>query len=170
MSAGSTGSKVIVTFLCMWALWIVFTGSVSGQELLVGGISAAFVAGISYGLFTKNPGKMLHPKRWGRLIAYFPAYIWAEMKAHADVAARIINPSLPLKPAIVKVPSKLESDVGLTTLANSITMTPGTLSVDVDEDNSDLYVHWIDASTLEEEGVQKEVGEPLEKHIRGGLA
>lgn len=153
----------------MWIAWILFTGSLSTQELLVGGISAAFVSGISYGLFTRNPSSMLNPVRWGYLIAYLPAYIWAEIKAHLNVAYLILNPKLPLKPAIVKLKSDLESDVGLTTLANSITMTPGTLSVDIDGGNSEIFVHWISAKTTEEEAVKNEVGEPLEKFIRGGM-
>lgn len=50
---------------------------------------------------------------------------------------------MPINPGIVKVKTTLRSDTGLTFLANSITLTPGTLSVDVDQENGFLYVHWI---------------------------
>lgn len=165
MSAG----RAIATFISLWILWILFTGSISGQELLVGGVCAAFVAGISYELFSRNPVDMINPKKWAYLIAYLPVYVWAEIKAHLNVAYRILHPGLPLEPAIVKLPSTLKSDVGLTSLANSITMTPGTLSVDINEDKSQLFVHWIGAESLEEKDVQKRVGEPFERFLRGGL-
>ena len=62
-------------------------------------------------------------------------------KANIDVAYRVITGRI--KPGIVKISPKLKTDAGLTMLANSITLTPGTLSVDVDEETNDLYVHWI---------------------------
>lgn len=165
MSAG----RAIATFISLWILWILFTGSLNGYELVVGGICSAFVAGISYELFSRNPGDMINPKKWAHLIAYFPAYVWAEIKAHLNVTYRILHPNLPLEPAIVKLPSTLESDVGITSLANSITMTPGTLSVDINEDKSELFVHWISTESLDEEDVHDEIGEPFERFLRGGL-
>lgn len=164
-----TSKKVLATFACLWIAWILFTGSLSAQELLTGGIVAGIISGASYELFTRNPRQMMEPKRWGYLLAYAPVYLWEEIKAHLNVGYRILHPKLPLNPAIVKLSSELKSDVGLTTLANSITMTPGTLTVDIDEDESDLFVHWISAEAVEEEEVQSEVGEPLEKYLKGGL-
>ncbi len=170
--------KIIATFVCTWIAWILFTGAINPsakgfyQELLVGGISAAFVSGISYELFTRDPGSMINPKKWGYLIAYIPAYIWEEIKSHLDVASRILHPNLPLKPAIVRLPTELKSDVGLTALADSITMTPGTLTVNInpeEEGESELYVHWISAGSADTEKVKEEVGEPLERFLRGGL-
>lgn len=163
-----SSKKIITTFVCLWIAWILFTGSFSAQEILTGGIVAAIVSGISYELFTRNPGQMIEPKRWGYLLAYIPVYMWEEIKAHLNVGYRILHPKLPLKPAIVKLPIELKSDVGITALANSITMTPGTLTVDIDEEESNLFVHWISAEAVEEE-VQSKIGEPLEKYLRGGL-
>lgn len=170
--------RILATFICTWIVWILFAGAIHPsedifyQELLVGGISAAFVSGISYELFTRDPGSMMNPKKWGYLIAYIPAYIWQEIKSHLNVAYRILHPSLPLKPAIVRLPTELKSDVGLTALANSITMTPGTLTVNInpeEEGKSELYVHWISAGSVDTEKAKKEVGEPLERFLRGGL-
>ena len=62
-------------------------------------------------------------------------------KANFDVAYRVITGKI--NPGIVKISPDLKTDLGITMLANSITLTPGTLSVDIDEDRNDLYIHWI---------------------------
>ncbi|HPK86658.1 MAG TPA: Na+/H+ antiporter subunit E, partial [Atribacterota bacterium] len=53
-----------------------------------------------------------------------------------------------INPGIVKISPNLKSDAAITLLANSITLTPGTLSVDIDERNNDLYIHWINVTNL----------------------
>jgi multicomponent Na+:H+ antiporter subunit E len=62
-------------------------------------------------------------------------------KANVDVAYRVITGRI--NPAIVKINPNLKTDMSLAILANSITLTPGTLTVDVDEETNELYVHWI---------------------------
>jgi len=68
------------------------------------------------------------------------------IKANIDVAYRVITGKI--NPGIVKISPQLKSDAAITMLANSITLTPGTLSVDIDEDNNDLYIHWINVTDL----------------------
>lgn len=84
-------------------------------------------------------------KRWGTFVAYFfGPFLWALVKANVDVALRIITGRV--KPGIVKVSSGLESGLAQTLLADSITLTPGTMTVDVDPENGDLFVHWINVT------------------------
>ena len=59
-----------------------------------------------------------------------------------QVVYLVLHPDMPIKPGIVKVKTKLKSESGVTALANSITLTPGTLTVDVVNEN-ELYVHWL---------------------------
>jgi multicomponent Na+:H+ antiporter subunit E len=73
---------------------------------------------------------------------------------------------MPIKPGIVRVPTELKSDFGITGLANAITMTPGTLSVDVSEDGSSLYVHWIDVKAVEPEQTSRQIAWPFERFLR----
>jgi multicomponent Na+:H+ antiporter subunit E len=72
-------------------------------------------------------------------------FLWELIKSNLDVARRVITPSLPINPGIVEVKTKLTSKMARMLLANSITLTPGTLTVDI-IDNS-LFVHWIDVSS-----------------------
>ena len=92
---------------------------------------------------------MLNPVRWFYFIIYgFGPFFIAMAKANLDVAYRVITGRI--RPGIVKIDPGLKTDFGLTFLANSITLTPGTLSVDVDEDHNYLYVHWIRVKEGEE--------------------
>jgi multicomponent Na+:H+ antiporter subunit E len=63
----------------------------------------------------------------------------------------VINPKLPINPGIVKVKTTLKSDTALTFLANSITLTPGTLCVDIVAEEGLLYIHWIDVKSQDVE-------------------
>ncbi|MFB0556868.1 MAG: Na+/H+ antiporter subunit E [Dehalococcoidia bacterium] len=114
----------------------------SKEELIIGAIFALIVAAIVRKIFPAKNLRLLNPKRWFLLLAYI---IWpffpAMAKANIDVAYRVITGRI--NPGIVRISPKLKTDAGLTMLANSITLTPGTLSVDVDEETNDLYVHWI---------------------------
>jgi multicomponent Na+:H+ antiporter subunit E len=61
--------------------------------------------------------------------------------ANLDVARRVLDPRMPIQPAVIEFPLRVQSDAGITTIANSITLTPGTLSLDYDETHNTLYVH-----------------------------
>jgi len=160
-------SNLFVTFVCLWLAWIALTGSLDPQELGVGAIVAAFVAMVSYELlFHGKMREKFELKRWGYALAYLPAYIWAELKAHASVIYLILHPRMPIKPGIVRVPTELRSDFGITGLANAITMTPGTLSVEVGKEESCLYVHWIDVKAVEPEQTSKQIAWPFERFLR----
>lgn len=158
--------KLITAFVCLWLAWIGLTGSLDVQELTVGVICAAFVTALSYELLFRGPMReKFQPKRWGYFLAYVPAYIWAELKAHAGVIYRTLHPRMPIKPGIVRVPTDLRTDFGITGLANAITMTPGTLSVEVDEEKSCLYVHWINVETVEPERTKAAIAKPFERFL-----
>ena len=90
---------------------------------------------------------MLNPLRWVIFLVYLIGpFFWAMAKANIDVAYRVISGKI--NPGIVKISPGLKTDLGITLLADSITLTPGTLSVDIDEKNNDLYIHWINVTTL----------------------
>ncbi|HEC91519.1 MAG TPA: cation:proton antiporter, partial [Candidatus Atribacteria bacterium] len=98
-------------------------------------------------LFQKRGYRMLNPLRWVIFLIYLIGpFFLAMAKANIDVAYRVITGRI--NPGIVKISPGLKTDLGITMLANSITLTPGTLSVDIDEKNNDLYIHWINVTTL----------------------
>ena len=78
-------------------------------------------------------------------VAYVLTFLWELLTANVDVAYRVLAPSLPIDPEVVAVPLRVESEVAITTIANSITLTPGTLTMDHDAETNTLYVHAIAA-------------------------
>ncbi len=117
------------------------------------GIIVAVIAGwVARNVFFFYSGKEIakttNPLRWIKWIVYlFGPFALGLIKANIDVAGRVITGKI--NPGIVKVKSNLESDFAVTMLANSITLTPGTLTVDLDNSTNELYVHWIDVKNSE---------------------
>ena len=141
----------LVFFIILFLLWLLLTWSVEYPRLLIG-VAVAALSMLVYGaIFTKEPKKFANPLRYLIFIYYIPIFFYHCIKANFDVMYRVIHPERPIKPGIVKVRTSLETDIGRTFLANSITLTPGTMSVDIDGEY--LYIHWIwvDATELEEE-------------------
>lgn len=86
------------------------------------------------------------------------------LKANIDVALRVINPALPINPGIVAVKTDLKSPLSKLILANSITLTPGTLTVDIKDDT--LFIHWIDVRNKDIESVTKDISSKFEKILK----
>ncbi|MEF8776880.1 MAG: Na+/H+ antiporter subunit E [Haloarculaceae archaeon] len=84
-------------------------------------------------------------------VVYLVLFLRELLTANIDVAYRVLHPSLPIRPDVVELPLRVESDLAITTIANSITLTPGTLTMDYDEERNALYVHAI--STRDRESV-----------------
>jgi len=147
-------SRTILFFLAI-LVWLGLTWPPDWQHTAVGILVAIFVAFMTGDMFVKRPHLFRHPKRYLWFLYYLPIFIWECIKANFDVAYRVGHPDLPIKPGIVKVKTSLKSDTGLTFLANSITLTPGTLSVDIDREQGFLYVHWIDVRGIDVEKATK---------------
>ena len=129
------------TILC-FILWLLFTfnGNIWRPDEITAGIIFSIIAGAITQKVAIKEYRSLSPKKWLYLIAYLPRFFYEMAKANFDVAYRVITGKI--NPGIVKISPNLKSDFSLTLLANSITLTPGTLSVDVDNEKN-LYVHWI---------------------------
>lgn len=155
----------IVMFILAFAIWCMLVWIPDWQHLVVGFFVAVIVALLTGDFFIGSIHKLKHPYRyWYFFVFYLPKFLWECLKANLDVAYRVVNPVLPINPGIVKVKTKLKSDAGLTFLANSITLTPGTMTVDVDSDNGILYIHWINVKEKDVEKATKEIVEKFE-HI-----
>ena len=113
----------------------------STAELAIGAVLAVVVGVLLRNRFIGKDLRMLNPVRWFTFLVYLFPFFFAMAKANVDVAYRVITGRI--NPAIVKIDPNLKTDMSLTILANSITLTPGTLTVDVDEKTNELYVHWI---------------------------
>ena len=94
---------------------------------------------------------------------YIIVFLYELIKSNLDVARRVITPSLPINPGIVEVKTRLRSKIGRMILANSITLTPGTLTIDIVEDT--LYIHWIDVQTRDTREATEKIVRKFEKYL-----
>ena len=168
------------TFLLCLAIWLLITGGITGiwdgldkgewEVLIAGAAVSLLVAAFSSRFFIHESAfYLLRPDRFLLLLFYclivFPI---ALIKANCDMAFRAFFPKKHLKPGIVKVPSGLTSEYGLSMLANSITLTPGTITLDVVEEDGEpcYYIHWINVQTEDHEKAGEAIKGGLEKWIR----
>ncbi|MFH0790053.1 MAG: Na+/H+ antiporter subunit E [Candidatus Omnitrophota bacterium] len=156
----------IVTFIISFVLWLLLSFSLDWQHITVGFLVALIVAWNMGDMFTNSPAKWFSIKRYIWFCRYIFIFAWECMKSNFDVALRVLNPTLAINPGIVKVKTILKTETGLTFLANFITLTPGTLSVDVDQDKGYLYIHWIDVQTQDIEQASKIIVSKFEKILK----
>lgn len=137
--------RILLATALIYPFWLLMVGNFAPAELLVGLLVAFFTAWLSKQHLHILEAVKWHPAMPLHLLIYLSIFLWALLRANLDVARRVLSPNLPINPAIVEVETALQSDLGKLLLANSITLTPGTLTVDVIDHH--LQVHWIDSSS-----------------------
>jgi len=152
----------ILLFLIMMIFWILFT-STDIQELIIGVITSLIIVSMMGKLQPVLGDVKLNPKSIIYSIIYIYVFLRELVKSNIDVALRVINPKLPINPGIVKVKTKLKSKIGRIMLANSITLTPGTLTVETKGEY--YYIHWIDVTAKDVESASKEIVTTFEKYL-----
>ena len=133
--------KKIIMILFSFLLWLLLTWTLNWQSLVTGGVISIAVGFVFGTLFVTNAKKIFQVQRWFWALVYIPIFFWEMAKANFDVAYRVLHPKMPIHPGIVKVKTKIKSEMGITFLANSITLTPGTFTVDLKDQI--LYIHCI---------------------------
>lgn len=156
--------KRIVLFIVLLIFWMLITFSLDVTNIIVGVVAAALTTFIFGKYFVNSMYKFFQPSRYFWGLVYIFIFTWEVLKANFDVAYRVLHPAMPIKPGIVKVPLEVKSDIARTMLANSITMTPGTITVDIIGDN--LFVHWIYVKSEDPEIYAREVSGRFEKYIK----
>jgi len=162
----------LVLFAVAFIFWLLLVWPVSPVDgrLLVGDIVAgvfvaAFVALVMKEIIRVNFIRFLNPRSWFWCFIYFFVFTWYAIKGGIDVSYRVLHPAMPIKPGIVRVKSVLKTSTGRTALANSITLTPGTLTIDV-TDEGVFYIHWLNVSTLDDEEAAEQILRRLEWYIQ----
>ena len=153
-------SRFIMHWIFLMIVWIGFTNSFDVQEIEVGLVLTAIISFLGIRLFTCCDLSLLNPNKLLYLTQYFFVFMFALIKSNLDVAKRVLSPSLPINPGIVKFKTKLTKNFAKMVLANSITLTPGTLTIDIIDDT--FYIHWIDVKTTNPEEVYIEIAKQFE--------
>lgn len=124
-----------VFLVLMLLFWLIMAGP-SLQSFAVGLGTIVFVAWLNRGLLDTLVAKKwtFRAKNFLILLGFFFSLLWQIVLANIDVAKILLSPTMPLQPAVIKFDPGLKTDLGKTILANSITLTPGTLTIDVKGD------------------------------------
>ncbi|MFH1479677.1 MAG: Na+/H+ antiporter subunit E [Pseudomonadota bacterium] len=143
-------SKNIIAFSCMFLLWVVLSGKFDLFHLSLGVISSMLVTVFFGDLLFSGPREKGLPGLWIRFIKYVPWLVYQVIVANLHVLYLVFHPRMMelIDPEIVRFQSKLKKDISLVTFANSITLTPGTITVSVSADG-DFKVHAIDKKSGE---------------------
>lgn len=162
------GMKKVKGFILLWLflmiLWLLGTGTFRLDEVIMG-IALSFGVVVLFASFSSlYRGIKVTPKAIVLLPVYLVVFLWEMIKSNIDVARRVLTPSLPINPGIVQVKTKLQSPLAKLILANSITLTPGTLTLDVKDDS--LFIHWIDVKAENIKGATEKVSWKFEKILK----
>jgi multicomponent Na+:H+ antiporter subunit E len=156
--------RYITVFILSLVFWFMLTFEFTLSNLIVGAVASIITSAVFTRFFIKNIYKLVQPKRYFWFVVYLFVFIWECLKANLDVAYRVLHPAMPIRPGIVRVKTTLKSDLAKMLLANSITMTPGTISVDIIDDY--LYIHWIYVKSEDPEVYTKIITGAFEKYIK----
>lgn len=138
----------LVLFFSLWIFWILLTSSLSLANLLVGLACSLLTTFLSKFLLASHLENIqLSPRQLWRILLYLPKLIKQVVVANIDVAERLLYPEIPISPAIVKFKFTSKKPLTQFTLANSITLTPGTLTVDIREKY--FFVHCLASEHVE---------------------
>lgn len=152
-------TRVVITFILFLGHWIMLSGMLDLWHMGLGFLSIAVVIYLSGDLFfTKSPGKRKMAEVL-KFVGYIPFLIKSIVEANIHVIRLALHPKMEflINPHIVKFNTSLKDELSIVTLANSITLTPGTITVLVDGDT--FYVHGVDLKVVEglPEGLEKRI-------------
>lgn len=157
--------KYLSTFFISLLVYLLLAGF-TVDEVILGSILSIILTIVLIKYVNFKIDKFFPIKLLRFIFIYIPVFIWKLILANLDVARRVLSPKIPLNPGIVEVKTDLKGDLGKLTLANSITLTPGTLSIDVKDDK--IYVHTIDVKGKTKEEKSNNISGSFEK-ILGGI-
>ena len=133
---------ILLTFCIMGAFWILLSGIFDAFHLISGLVCCAIVSIVSHDLLVRGKSEKKLQKSV-RLLIYIPWELWQIVLANIDVAYRVLHPKMPIDPLIIEFETTLRGEFSLLTLANSITLTPGTITIQVEPERGQFWVHAI---------------------------
>lgn len=151
----------LIYFVLGFIIWMILTWSIDIQVVIAGLIASLVVALLFHEILPTEYRILISPVRIFWFLVYLPVFFYYLIKANFDVVYRALHPRMPINPGIVKIKTTLKTEAGITALANSITLTPGTLTVDLTDDGF-LYIHWINVKSIDTEEATKFIAQRFE--------
>jgi len=151
-------------WLTLFLIWLIANSTLALDSAITGLIITAFIA-LSFAAFSR----VYSVVRWSPTIIYyylmyFVVFLIELVKANFSVMRLVFSPRINIRPAIIEIKTELKSPMGRLALANTITLTPGTLVVDIKGDS--LFIHWINISTIDPVEATEAIAGRFEKYLK----
>ncbi|MGB5440193.1 MAG: Na+/H+ antiporter subunit E [Gammaproteobacteria bacterium] len=155
-------------FLNLWLtlliIWLIANGTLATDTVITGVVITAAIA-LAFATFSRVYGVI----RWTPVVIYnyllyLGVFLYELVRANINVMRYVYSPRIDIHPGIVEIKTSLESPIGRLALANSITLTPGTLVVDMQGDS--LFIHWINVSATDPVAATQEIAGRFEKYLK----
>ncbi|MEN8228074.1 MAG: Na+/H+ antiporter subunit E [Bacteroidota bacterium] len=154
---------ISIIFVILFAAWLILNQSVATEYLLSGALIALAISLAVCRNCSVFDELNLSPKAFLYSLLFMGTFLTELVKANFDMARRVLSPSLPIKPGIIRASTTLQSKMARLILANSITLTPGTFTIDIIDDT--LYIHCVYVDTEDPEQYGQEVIRKFEKYL-----
>lgn len=155
-------------FLNLWLtlllIWLIANGTLARDTIITGVVITAAIA-LAFAAFARVYSVVRwSPKAILYYFMYLAVFLVELVKANLNVMRLVFSPRIDIKPGIVEIKTGLKSPMGRLALANSITLTPGTLVVDIRGDS--LFIHWINVSATDPVAATEEISGRFEKYLK----
>lgn len=162
----ATISHFAAVFAVSFLTALLLAGSLAPIDVVWALVASALVARFSYRQVAFDPPRWIwQPRRWlpfaGLVIEFFRQLIVQNI----SLSIRVLRPNLRVTPGIVAIPTRLDSEVDLTILGSLLSLTPDTVTMDIDQTRGMIYVHWIDVQTTDPGEAQEVIAADLEQRI-----
>ena len=166
----ATRKHFIGVFFVSFLTWMLLIGNFNPVEILWGVIASLLITRFTYQFLLFDFWQWIYePRRWwelGKLVLEF----WRQLIVqNVTLAVRVFHPNLPIRPGILAIPTRLRTDGQLTLLGSLVSLTPDTVTIDIDQEKGIIYVHWIDVQTTDPQEAHQLVIASLEDKIVGWL-
>lgn len=150
----------------LWNLLLAFAWATMTAEFTLANLAVGFGLGFLILLFARRAvGLESYARKVRQAIGLFFFFIWELIQSNLRLAHDVITPGYYMKPAVVAVPLDVRSDLEITLLANLVSLTPGTLSLDVSDDRSVLFIHVMYVDNDDLDAVRRGIKTGFERRV-----
>jgi multicomponent Na+:H+ antiporter subunit E len=132
----------LITAIVMFSFWILLSGEFTFILITSGVVASLIVAYLSHDIFVGKADLKTETGRVFRFIKYVPWLLWEIILANFEIAYLVLSPKPLVDPQLVRFKPDLKTDLGIVTLAHSITLTPGTVTVEANEKEFVIHAIW----------------------------
>ncbi len=132
----------LITTIAMFIFWILLSGEFTFILITSGVVASLITAYLSHDIFVGKADLKTETGRVFKFIVYIPWLLWEIILANVEIAYLVLNPKPLVDPQIVRFKNDLKTDLGIVTLAHSITLTPGTVTVEANREEFVIHAIW----------------------------